>query len=199
MEIVGIGNALMDVIAFVDEAFAPMLGFHNNAVVHIDRARLGEILECLPDAAVSAGGGAANAVRMAAYLGAAAAFSGMVGEDSLGRRYAETLCASGVEPLLSFSDAQTGVYCALIRPDGGRTLLVSPAAALDLCLEPPQDGLFRKGAIFFAESFLLRDRPFFMECLRRAREAGMQTAIDLSSREFTARNRDFILASLTGR
>jgi sugar/nucleoside kinase (ribokinase family) len=196
MEIVGIGNALMDVIAFVDEAFAPQLGFHNNAVVHIERARLGAILEILPDAIVSAGGGAANAVRMASFLGASAAYSGMVGEDDLGAMYSEALQAAGVESLLSFSNAATGVYCALIRPDGGRTLLVSPAAALDLCLEPPRASLFRKGAVFFAESFLLRDRGFFMECLRRAREVGMETAIDLSSRELTARNRDFILELL---
>src|SRR5208337_1070168 len=101
MEIVGIGNALMDVIAFVDEAYAPRLGFHNNSVAHIERSRLGSILADLPDATVSAGGGAANAVRAASYLGARAAFAGMVGEDDLGSRFAEELGASGVESLLS--------------------------------------------------------------------------------------------------
>jgi sugar/nucleoside kinase (ribokinase family) len=196
MEIVGIGNALMDVIAFVDEAYAPRLGFHNNAVAHIDRARLGAMLADLPDAAVSAGGGAANAVRAAAFLGAQAAFSGMVGEDDLGKRYAEELRASGIESFLSLSDARTGVYCALIRPDGGRTLLVSPGAAVEICLEPPRDALFKPGAILYIECFLLRDRPFLMECLRRARSVGMETAIDLSSREITATNREFILAIL---
>jgi sugar/nucleoside kinase (ribokinase family) len=196
MEIVGIGNALMDVIAFVDEAYAPKLGFHNNSVAHIDRARLGSILADLPDATVTAGGGAANTARAASYLGARAAFAGMVGEDDLGSRFAEDLVASGVESLLSFSDAATGVYCALIRPDGGRTLLVSPGAALDFCLEPPRRTLFRRGAILYAECFLLRDRPFFMECLSRARSAGMEIAMDLASRELTAVNRDFILAML---
>ena len=196
MEIVGIGNALMDVIAFVDEAYAPKLGYHNNTVAHIDSAELGAILGDLPDATVSAGGGAANAVRAAAYLGATAALAGMVGEDDFGARYTEELQASGVESLLSLSDADTGVYCALIRPEGGRTLLVSPSAALDLSLEPPRDDIFRSGAILFLESFLLRDRAFFMECLRRARSAGMETAIDLSSRDLTANNRDFILAML---
>jgi sugar/nucleoside kinase (ribokinase family) len=196
MEFVGIGNALMDVIAFVDEAFAPRLGFHNNSVAHMDRSRLGAILAELPDATISAGGGAANASRAAAYLGAASAFAGMVGEDELGSRYSEELLASGVESFLSRSDAETGVYCALIRPDGGRTLLVSPAAALDLCLEPPRDELFRAGAVLFIECFLLRDRGFFMDCLRRARGAGMQIAIDLSGRELAAMNRDFLLAML---
>jgi sugar/nucleoside kinase (ribokinase family) len=193
MEIVGIGNALMDVIAFVDEAYAPKLGFHNNAVAHLDSALLGAILADLPDAIVSAGGSAANAVRAAAYLGATAAFAGMVGEDKLGSTYADELQASGVEPLLSFSDAKTGVYCALIRPEGGRTLLVAPGAALDLSLEPLRDSIFRTGAILFVECFLLRDRVFFMECLRRARSVGMEIAIDLSSQELMAGNRDFLL------
>ncbi len=196
MEFVGIGNALMDVIAFVDEAYAPSLGFHNNAIAHLDRSKLGAMLADLPEATVSAGGGAANAARAAAYLGAVSSYAGMVGEDALGATYAEELEASGIEPLLSFSDAETGVYCALIRPDGGRTLLVAPGAALDLCLEPPRDALFKRGAVLFVECFLLRDRAFFMECLRRARDAGMTIALDLASREMTARNRDFLLAAL---
>ena len=197
MQIVGIGNAMMDVIAFVDEAYAPKLGFHNNSVTHLDRSLLGSILEELADATVSAGGGAANAARAAAYLGAGAAFAGMVGEDDLGSRYAAELRASGVDAFLSRSDAQTGVYCALIRPDGGRTLLVSPGAALDLGLEPPRDALFQKDATLYLECFLLRDRPFFMECLRRARTAGMEITIDLANREFAATNREFILAMLS--
>ena len=198
MEIVGIGNALMDVIAFVDEAYAPKLGFHNNAVVHLARSDLSPILADLPDANVSAGGGVANTLRAAAYLGATAAFSGMVGEDDFGKRYEEELVASGVEPFLGHSGHETGVYCALIRPDGGRTLLVAPGAALDIGFEPPRDELFRPGALLYLECFLLSDRAFFMNCLRRARVAGMEIALDLASRALTAANREFLLALLPG-
>jgi len=196
MEIVGIGNALMDVIAFVDEAYAPKLGFHNNAIVHFERSELEPILAELPDASVSAGGGVANAMRAAAYLGAAASFAGMVGDDDFGSRYEEELAASGVRACLARSGAGTGVYCALIRPDGGRTLLVAPGAAVDISLEPPKDGFFRSGALLYLECFLLADRGFFMDCLRRARAAGMETAIDLASRSLTAANRGFLLAML---
>jgi sugar/nucleoside kinase (ribokinase family) len=196
MEIVGIGNALMDVIAFVDEAYAPKLGFHNNAVVHFDRSRLDAILADLQDATVSPGGGVANTIRAAAYLGAKAAFAGMVGEDEFGARYEEELVSSGVESLLSHSGAGTGVYCALIRPDGGRTLLVAPGAALDIGLEPVRADLFRPGALLYLECFLLSDRTFFMDCLRRARAAGMRIAMDLASRVLTAANREFILDML---
>jgi sugar/nucleoside kinase (ribokinase family) len=198
MEIVGIGNALMDVIAFVDEAYAPRLGFHNNAVVHFDRSRLDSILSELPDASISAGGGVANTMRAVAYLGATSFFAGMVGNDDFGASYEDELISSGVKPFLSRSGAGTGVYCALIRPDGGRTLLVAPGAALDLSLEPLRDELFRPGAMLYLEGFLLADRAFFMQCVGRAREVGMTIAMDLASRALTAANRDFLLAMLPG-
>ncbi len=196
MKVVGIGNALMDVIAFVDEAYAPRLGFHNNAVVHLERSKIESIIHGLPDAIVSAGGGAANTARAASYLGSNAAYAGMVGDDELGSYYRDELEDSGVETFLSRSVAQTGVYCALIRPDGGRTLLVSPGAALDLYLEPPDDDFFSPGSILYIECFLARERGFFMDCLRRARAAGMEIALDLSSRELVAKNREFLLALL---
>jgi sugar/nucleoside kinase (ribokinase family) len=196
MELVGVGNALMDVVAFVDEVFAPSLGYHNNSVSHVDRSRMDEVLALLPDPVSSAGGGAANAARAASMLGARAAFAGRVGEDALGDRFAEELEASEVEPILSRSGAPTGVYCALVRPDGGRTLIVSPGAALDLALDPPAPAIFRPGATIFLECFLLRDRAFFMDCLRGAREAGMEVAVDLSSRELASSDRDFILGFL---
>jgi sugar/nucleoside kinase (ribokinase family) len=196
MELVGIGNALMDVVAFVDESFAPSLGFHNNSVSHIDRGRMDEVLGALTDPVVSAGGGAANVARASSILGARAAYAGCVGEDKLGEDFLADLAASEVEALVSRSGSPTGVYCALIRPEGGRTLLVSQSAALDLTLEPPMPSIFRPGATLFIECFLLRERSFFMDCLRSARESGMEIAIDLSSRELASSNRDFILGLL---
>lgn len=187
------GNALMDLISFVDESFAPSLGFHNNAVVHLDRSRFDAIIPRLPEYATSAGGGAANTVRAAALLGAKTAFAGVVGEDELGARYIEELVASGVESLVGLSDEPTGVYCSLIRSDGGRTLLVSPGAALDICLEEPPAAAFRPGALLFIDGFLLGDRAFFVECVRRAKEAGMEIAVDIASQSLAATNRDFLL------
>jgi sugar/nucleoside kinase (ribokinase family) len=198
MEFVGVGNALMDLISFVDEAFAPSLGFHNNAVIHLEREKLNLILPLLTDCATSAGGGAANAAKAMAFLGRKSAFAGCVGIDSLGSSYAADLAACGVEPLLSTSSGETGVYCALIRPDGGRTLIVSPGAALDLILSPPSDSLFRPGGLLFIEGFILHARSFFVDCVRRAKAAGMEVALDLGSQAVTQANRDFLLEFLPG-
>lgn len=196
MEIVGIGNALMDVIAFVDEAFAPAHGFHNNAVAHLDRERLERVLADLADPATSAGGGAANAVRVASMLGSRAAYAGCVGRDGRGDRFREDLEADGVVSLLSLSREPTGVYCALVRPDGGRTLLVSTGAASRLTDSAPPDAVFKKGAILYLEGFLLGNRGYFFSCLSRAREAGMEIALDLGSHSLVRAQRDFILEIL---
>ena len=198
MEVVGVGNALMDLIAFVDEDFAPSLGIHNNAVLHLERRDFDAILPLLPEFEASAGGGGANVARTAAFLGAAASFSGCVGLDLLGESYAEELEASGVEPLLSRSSSETGVYCSLIRPDGGRTLIVSPGAALDLDLEPPRDELFRPGALLLVDGYLLRNRAYFGECLGRAKRSDMEVAIDLGGQALTAAHRDYLLEILPG-
>ncbi len=196
MELVGVGNALMDVIAYVDEAFAPKCGFHNNAVVHLQADRLDSILSQLPDASHSAGGGAANVARIAAYLGSKSIMVGMVGEDERGRSYSADLASAGVECLLSRSAARTGVFCALIRSDGGRTLLVAPSAALDLGFGAAPTSAFKPDRTLFLECFLLRDKSFFMDCLKGARDAGMRIALDLSSRDLAAAERDFILEIL---
>ncbi len=196
MEIVGIGNALMDVIAFVDDDFAPSLGFHNNATLRVGRDRLEGLLASLADTVSSAGGGAANTARVAALLGQRASFCGAVGDDALGRAYRDELEAAGVVPRLSASPASTGVFCALVRPDGGRTLLVSPSAALDLVLLPPPSDLFKPGAILYLEGFLLRDKAFFMACVEGGRRAGMRVALDLGSLSLVRAQRDFLLELL---
>ncbi|MGO8692923.1 MAG: carbohydrate kinase family protein [Rectinemataceae bacterium] len=197
MELVGIGNALMDVIAFVDEDLAPSLGFHNNAVVHMNRERLGKIVEALGDTVVSAGGGAANTMRAASLLGLRAAFVGCVGEDDFGSRYREDIAGSGVDCFLALSGSPTGLYCSLIRPDGGRTLLVAPGAALDLVLAEIPEAAFRSGALLYLDGFLIGDRRFFMDCLARAEAAGMTVALDLGSQNLVRADREFLLELLS--
>ncbi len=197
MDIVGIGNALMDIVAFVDEDFAPSLGFHNGMTVHLGSERIADVLKALPDPILSAGGGAANTARVSAILGAKATFVGSVGGDAEGRAYGQDLQESGVELRLSTSPAPTGLFINLVRPDGGRTVLVSPGAALDLCLEVPPESLFRASSLLYLEGFLLRDRSYFLACLEGARSRGMRIAIDLGSYSLVEAERDFVLELLT--
>lgn len=197
MEIVGIGNALMDVIAFVDDDFAPSLGFHNGTTAHISSARLDAVLDKLPHPVMSAGGGAANMARVASMLGAKAHFIGAVGEDIRGAEYRRDLVEAGVELSLVPSPAPTGVFVSLVRPDGGRTILVAPGAALDVCREEAPTSIFRSGRLLYLEGFLLHDRSYFVSCIEAARKAGMDIAMDLGSFSLVEEERDFILEILT--
>ncbi len=197
MEIVGIGNALMDVIAFVDDDFAPSLGYHNGATVHMEAAKLAAVLDCLPGYVWNAGGGAANTLRVASMLGATTHFCGAVGDDRQGQDYQRDLGESGVHLILSPSPEPTGFFVSLVRPDSGRTILVAPGAALDICRSAPQPGVFHHGSILYLEGFLLKSRPFFVACLEGARQAGMKIALDLGSFSLVESERDFILEILT--
>lgn len=197
MELVGVGNALMDVIAFVDDDFAPSLGFHNGATIHMSPERLAAVLSRLDGPVTSSGGGAANTARVFSILGSRASFVGSVGDDPWGVEYRRDLGEAGVELLLASSPAPTGFYLSLVRPDGGRTVLVAPGAALDLSLDPPPAGIFRKEGILFLEGFLLHDRSFFVACIEAGRTAGMRIALDLGSFSLVEAERDFILEILT--
>lgn len=197
MELVGIGNALMDVIAFVDDDFAPSLGFHNGTTVHMPPDRLISVLDRIEGPVMSSGGGAANTARVASILGSRASFVGSVGDDSWGKAYRKDLGEAGVELILASSPAPTGFFISLVRPDGGRTVLVAPGAALDLSLEGPPPGIFRKDGILYLEGFLLHDRSFFVSCIEAARASGMQIAVDLGSFSLVEAQRDFILEILT--
>jgi fructokinase len=197
MELVCVGNALMDVIAFVDEDFAPSMGFHNGSTVHMDAPRLAAVLARINAPVMCSGGGAANAARVAAILGSSACFYGSVGDDETGRAYCRDLSGTGVELFISLSPSPTGLFLSLVRPDGGRTVLVAPGAALDLCLEAPPASLFRPGAVLYLEGFLLRDRSFFVNCIEGGRAAGMRIGLDLGSLSLVERERDFILEILT--
>jgi sugar/nucleoside kinase (ribokinase family) len=196
MEIVGIGNALMDAIAFVDEDFAPSLGFHNGATVHMESSRLSSILSRIPDMMSNAGGGAANTLRVASLLGAHASFVGAVGEDLAGQSYRGDLAAAGVGLFMMPSPEPTGFFVSLVRPDGGRTVLVAPGAALDVTRCEPPAAIFSPGAFLYLEGFLLRDRSFFVSCLEAARAARMRLAIDLGSFSLVESEREFILELL---
>lgn len=197
MEIVGVGNALMDIIAFVHDEFAPSIGFHNNTTTHLDSARIEAVMDQLPETPlISAGGGAANTTRVASMLGIKSTFVGSVGGDRLGGLYRADLALAGVSLKLVSSSRPTGVFLSMTRSDGGRTILVSPGAALDISQSSPPPDIFRRGSILYLEGFLLRDREYFMACLDGARLAGMEIAVDLASYGLVSVERGFLLEVL---
>jgi sugar/nucleoside kinase (ribokinase family) len=180
MKLACVGNALVDVIAFVETDFSSRFGFHIGSTSHVDHQKLEPILAALPDPAISAGGGAANTARTFVNLGHEAVFAGCVGKDRFAERYAGDLHGSGVELSLQHCEEPTGVFCALIAPDGRRSVVVSPAAALRFQPEAVPDGFFSGNTVLYLDGFLATV-PGAMETLAsRARATGMKIALDVA-------------------
>ena len=193
--IIAIGNALMDIFAFVGAELPESLGYKAETLSHLEAGRLDELISKLDKPAMLAGGGAANTARAASLLGIGCSFVGTVGDDALGREYRRELEKSGIRGLLTVSARPTGVFCALIHPDGGRTILVAPGAA-PLVGEERLDFDRRRGDILYIDGFSLAGNRLLEEEGAKARAAGMLVAIDLGSKLLVQTHREALLEDI---
>src|SRR3977135_3317129 len=95
-DVIGIGNAIVDVIARTEDDFLVLQGMRKGTMALIDEARAGAIYDAMGPAVEISGGSAANTIVGVASLGARAAFVGKVRDDELGRGLAHDIRAAGV-------------------------------------------------------------------------------------------------------
>ncbi|MDQ3306180.1 MAG: PfkB family carbohydrate kinase, partial [Actinomycetota bacterium] len=91
LDVAGIGNALVDVIARVDDAFLAEHGLAKGSMALIDSARAEQLYEAMGSAVEVSGGSAANTMAGLASLGAKVAFVGRVADDQLGEVFAHDI------------------------------------------------------------------------------------------------------------
>ncbi|MBU0927210.1 MAG: hypothetical protein KKA67_05640 [Spirochaetes bacterium] len=193
MRLACVGNALYDVVAFVETDFASKLGYHLGSTVHAESPEVGAIVSALPSASRGAGGGAFNAARVFASLGFQASFAGMIGADEVGAAFRADLGSSGIEPFLQEREAPTGVFCAMIAPDGERTIVVAPGAAPALDAAAIPDAFFAPGATLYADGFLAASPETLLTIVRRAEAAGMRIALDVAGFRIATKQRELFL------
>jgi len=125
-QLVGIGNAIVDVLAHADDGFLAENGIEKGIMQLIDRARGVELYGMVGPATEISGGSVANTVAGFAHLGGRGAFVGKVKDDQLGAIFAHDLRAQGVRyevPLASVQHPQeTGRSIILVTPDGERSM-----------------------------------------------------------------------------
>src|SRR5262245_16857466 len=123
-DVLGIGNAIVDVIAKADEDFLVRHGMRKGAMTLIDEARAEVIYDAMGPAVEISGGSAANTTVGVASLGARAAFVGKVKDDQLGRVFAHDIRAAGVtfETAPASDGPSTARSYILVTPDGERTM-----------------------------------------------------------------------------
>jgi sugar/nucleoside kinase (ribokinase family) len=184
-EVLGIGNAIVDVLARTDERFLAEERLAKGSMRLIGADEAERIYGRLGPATESSGGSAANTIAGIASLGGRAAFIGKVADDQLGRIFAHDMTSIGVSfgtPPLA-GGAPTARCLILVTPDGERTMNTFLGAAQDLRPADIDETLVGKAAITFLEGYLW-DPPLAKDAFRKAAEtahrAGRKVALTLS-------------------
>jgi fructokinase len=184
-DILGIGNAIVDVVAPCDHGFLSKHDMHAGRMMLVDADRAGELYAAMPPGAETSGGSAANTCAVAAALGARVAFMGKVADDQLGQVFRHDIEAAGVhfptEPLIA--GAPTASCLILVTPDGQRTMNTFLGACVAFGEDDVDAAVVADAAVTYLEGYLF-DPPAAQAAFRRAarlaHEAGRQVALSLS-------------------
>jgi sugar/nucleoside kinase (ribokinase family) len=197
-DVLGIGNAIVDVIARTEESFLLKQGMNKGTMALIDEARAEQIYDAMGPAVEISGGSAANTTVGLASFGARAAFVGKVKDDELGRAFSHDIRAAGVAfatPPAS-DGASTGRCYVLVTPDGERTMNTYLGAAQDLHPADIDADTVAASLVTYLEGYLWdpkNAKDAFLKAAKIAHEAERTVALSLSDAFCVDRWRDEFL------
>ena len=197
-DLVGIGNALMDVIAPVSDAFLAAEAMDKGGMALIGEPRALDIdakLRTGREVTETAGGSGANTIAGASELGLRTAYIARVADDPTGRAYADAMTASGVTfpNAPAEQDAATGRCLIAVTPDGERTMNTFLGTSVAFETSDLPDAIIRDAAILYLEGYLFDADPAkaaFVHASEVARAAGRLVALTLSDTFCVDRHRD---------
>jgi sugar/nucleoside kinase (ribokinase family) len=195
LDVLAIGNAIVDVIADADDAFLTKEGMHKGAMRLIDEAEAHRLYEAMRPARELSGGSAANTVAGIASLGLKGGFIGQLADDQLGEIFAHDIRSLGVEfDTLLRSDVGATARCLiLVTPDAQRTMNTFLGAAQMLEPEAVDPAHVAQAKILYLEGYLWdpqAPRDAMMKAMGAARAAGTKVAFTLSDSFVVDRHRD---------
>jgi adenosine kinase len=184
-DVLGIGNAIVDVIARTEEDFLLKQGMNKGTMALIDEARAQAIYDAMGPAIETSGGSAANTIVGLASLGSRAAFIGKVRDDELGRAFSHDIRAAGVAYATPpAADGPSTARCyVLVTPDGERTMNTYLGAAQDLHPADIDAEMVAASAIVYLEGYLWdpkNAKDAFVKAAKIAHEAKRMVALSLS-------------------
>lgn len=194
-DVVAVGNAIIDVLKTVPDAFLVEENITKGAMTLIDEARADHLTARLEGAVLAAGGSAANTMTGVASFGGKAGYVGKVANDELGARFTEEFRAAGVTYNSPPRPAPPGTARCLIAVtnDGQRSMSTYLGASTLLEASDIDADLIRAGETLFLEGYLFdRDeaKAAFVRAAEIARSAGRKVALTLSDTFCVDRHRD---------
>ncbi len=200
VKLLGISNAIVDILAHVDDAFLEEIGAPRGSMILIDVERAHEIYAMMGPATEMSGGSVASTVAGFANLGGSAAYIGRVADDQLGSIFVHDMESLGVDVRLppETRGAPTARCHVLISPDGQRTMQTYLGACTELTVNDISEATIGTPEVMLLEGYIW-DTPHGPDACDKAMgiatEKGGLVALSLSDDQCVVRHRaDFTKA-----
>ncbi|MCU0460257.1 MAG: adenosine kinase [Bacteroidales bacterium] len=184
-KIIGIGNALVDVMTIIpDDTCLGRFSLPKGSMTMVDANRSNEIKQAINGLkkTLASGGSAGNTMYGLGVMGVHSSFIGKVGRDELGNFYEKDMVDAGLAPVIIRSQhSPTGTAVALVTPDSERTFATHLGAATELTAEELSNEYFRGYHILYLEGYLIYNLPLVEHACRMAKDNNMCVALDLAS------------------
>lgn len=197
-DVAGLGNAIMDVIAAVDDQFLLDHSIAKGGMTLIDEFRAEELHKALKHSVQIAGGSAANTMAGIASLGGSAVFLGKVRDDVLGARFSESLKSLGVDytTARAADGSSTASSMIAVTSDGQRSMNTYLGACREMTPADVDVSEVAAAKILYIEGYLWDTddaKAASRKAIRAAKDAGAKVALTLSDSFCVGRFRDEFL------
>ncbi len=185
LDVVGIGNAMVDVLARTDDAFLAKEGLVKGTTALIDAARAESLYARMGSGIEMSGGSVANTIAGVASLGGSGAYIGKVRDDQLGAVFAHDLRSIGVryETPPATRGPATARCLILVTPDAQRTMNTYLGACVELGPGDIDEDLIRQAQVVYLEGYLFdppQAKAAFRQAAEVAHQAGRKVSLSLS-------------------
>lgn len=195
--ILGIGNALVDVLTKVDnEQILSELHLPKGSMQLLSTEAYAEVtrrMQALPTK-LTTGGSACNTLLALSHLDAPTGMIGKIGDDENGRFFASYFAQRSISTRLLHDSRPTGVASTFITPDGQRTFGTYLGAAARLTADELQQAWFEGYDYFYIEGYLVQNHDLVLRAIELAHAAGCEVCLDLASYNIVEADLDFFRA-----
>ncbi|KKC26401.1 adenosine kinase [Sphingomonas sp. SRS2] len=204
LDVVGIGNAIIDLLAHSEDAFLDQHKLAKGAMTLIDEPTAERLYTAMGPVTRASGGSAGNTIAGLGSLGAACGYIGKLRDDELGDAYRHDLLAAGVRftTAMATEGPATARCIIFVTSDGERTMNTYLGACVNLTADDIDETLVASAKITYLEGYLYDDpqaKAAFHRAADIAHAAGRKVALSLSDSFCVERHRDDFLDLVANR
>ncbi|MCK5193428.1 MAG: adenosine kinase, partial [Desulfobulbaceae bacterium] len=191
--VVGVGSALIDILAHEDDAFLEKTGAAKGGMTYVGKDFIDKTLaQTTGKPHVVPGGSACNTVVGIGKLGGQARFVGKCGKGEMASFFETDLKNNNVDPAVFKSSSPTGRVLSIITPDAQRSMFTFLGASSEAQPEEITKKFFANAAIVHIEGYLLFNEDLILAALNSAKEAGALVSLDLASFTIVEESKTFL-------